>query len=475
MRDDGLHLRPQAPASELRKGNRLVRELEDLVEALRMILDNAYSGIILCGRDSKILYMNRFYADLLKTDKDEAVGKHIKTFFPESRLPGVVETGEMELGQKCSLRADVALVVNRIPVKMGAETIGVLLQTIFKDYTEINELMARLNLLEKEVKYYKRGLDTMLSATYTFDSIVGKNTRIREAKRVAEKYARTDAAVLIVGATGTGKELFAHAVHLASKRKRGPFVCVNCAAIPKDLLESELFGYETGAFTGARQKGKTGKIELAHKGTLFLDEIGDIPVGAQSKLLRVLETRTIEKLGGLKTLEVDFRLIAATNRDLRAMMDRNEFREDLFYRLNTMIVEIPTLSERTDDIPGLVSHFLVTKPGIRVSDQAMAVLRNYPWPGNVRELKNVVERALSLADGALIDLEHLPHEIRTSKSKCHQTQQTTFKPLSEELACYEKEILVEALSVNRGNMAQTARLLGISRSTLYEKCKAHGL
>ena len=475
MRDDGFHLSPQTPASLLRKGNRLVRELEDLVEALRMILDNAYSGIILCDRHSKILYMNRFYADLLKTDKDEALGKHIKTFFPDSRLPGVVETGEMELGQKCSLRADVALVVNRIPVKMGGETIGVLLQTIFKDYTEINELMARLNLLEKEVKYYKRGLDTMLSATYTFDSIVGKDARIREAKRVAEKYARTDAAVLIVGATGTGKELFAHAVHLASKRKKGPFVCVNCAAIPKDLLESELFGYETGAFTGARQKGKTGKIELAHKGTLFLDEIGDIPVAAQSKLLRVLETRHIEKLGGLKTVEVDFRLVAATNRDLRAMMDRNEFREDLFYRLNTMIVEIPTLSERTDDIPGLVNHFLSSKPGIRVSKAAITALRNYPWPGNVRELKNVVERAVSLADGDLIDLEHLPHEVRTSKSKCRQPQQAAFKPLSEELACYEKEILVEALNLNRGNMAKTARLLGVSRSTLYEKCKAHGI
>ena len=202
MRDDGLHLNPQTPASLLRKGNRLVRELEDLVEALRMILDNAYSGIVLCDRDRKILYMNRFYADLLKTDKDEALGKHIKTFFPDSRLPGVVETGEIELGQKCSLRADVALVVNRIPVKMGGETIGVLLQTIFKDYTEINELMARLNLLEKEVKYYKRGLNTMLSATYIFDSIVEKNARISNAKRATEKCARTDTALFSVRSRG---------------------------------------------------------------------------------------------------------------------------------------------------------------------------------------------------------------------------------------------------------------------------------
>jgi transcriptional regulator with PAS, ATPase and Fis domain len=477
MREDGLHLSSPAPVSGLRHENRLVRELEDLVEALRMILDNAYSGIILCDRDSRVLYMNRFYADLLKTNKDEALGKHIKDFFPASRLPGVLETGEMELGQRCSLRADVALVVNRIPVKMGGETIGVLLQTIFKDYTEINELMARLNLLEKEVKYYKRGLDTVLSATYTFDSIIGKNSRIKEAKRVAEKYARTNAAVLIVGATGAGKELFAHAVHLASKRRTGPFACVNCAAIPKDLLESELFGYETGAFTGARQKGKAGRIELAHRGTLFLDEIGDIPLAAQSKLLRVLETRHIEKLGGLKTVEVDFRLIAATNRDLRGMMGRNEFREDLFFRLNTMIIEIPSLSERTEDIPGLVSHFLssMDKRTIRVSDSAMNILRSYQWPGNVRELKNVVERAVSLAEGDLIDVDHLPFEIRAFQSKCSQSPRTAFKPLAEELACYEKEILSEAISMNKGNMAKTARVLGVSRSTLYEKCKVHGL
>jgi transcriptional regulator with PAS, ATPase and Fis domain len=477
MREDGLHLGTPAPVSELRLENRLVRELEDLVEALRMILDNAYSGIILCDRDSKVLYMNRFYADLLKTKNDEAVGKHIKTFFPKSRLPGVLETGEMELGQMCSLRADVALVVNRIPVKMGGETIGVILQTIFKDYTEINELMARLNLLEKEVKYYKRGLDTVLSATYTFDSIIGKHAQIREAKRVADKYARTDAAVLIVGATGTGKELFAHAVHLASKRRKGPFACVNCAAIPKDLLESELFGYETGAFTGARQKGKAGKIELAHRGTLFLDEIGDIPVAAQSKLLRVLETRHIEKLGGLKTVEVDFRLIAATNRDLRTMMDRNEFREDLFYRLNTMIIEIPTLSERIQDIPELVHHVLFSmgKRAVRVTDSAMDILKRYHWPGNVRELKNVVERAVSLAEGDLIDVDHLPQEIRIYKSKCSHAPRNAFKPLAEELACYEKEILQEAINMNKGNMAKTARLLGVSRSTLYEKCRIHGI
>lgn len=476
-KDNGFYLVPPLISSSGRKGHQLMGELEDLVEAMEMILDNVYSGIILCNKESKILYMNRFYADLLGTTKNEAIGKHIKEYFPESRLPGVLERGEMELGQRCSLRADIALLVNRIPIKSGGETIGVILQTIFKDYMEINELMARLNLLEKEVRYYKRGLDSMLSATYTFDTILGQSRRILDAKRMAEKYARTDAAVLIVGATGTGKELFAHAVHMASKRRRSPFVCVNCAAIPKDLLESELFGYETGAFTGARQRGKAGKIELAHKGTLFLDEIGDIPISAQSKLLRVLETRTVEKLGGLKTVEVDFRLVAATNRDLRGMIDHGEFREDLFYRLNTMMVEVPPLSERAEDVPPLVKHFLhsTAKPSVRVGEMAMDILQNYSWPGNVRELKNVIERAVSLADADVIDVEHLPYEIRSFKEKCRQTVPVAIKPLAEEMACYEREVLTEALRQTNGNMSRTARLLGISRSTLYEKFKVHEL
>jgi PAS domain S-box-containing protein len=475
--EDGLYLGSPDDSLPQGKEHGLTGELEDLVETLRLVLDNVHSGIIVCNKESKILYMNRFYADLLKAHREEALGKHIKEFFPESRLPEVLQSGEMELGQRCSLRADVALLVNRIPVKRGSETIGVILQTIFKDYAEINELMARLNLLEREVKYYKRGLDSMLSATYTLDSIIGRSRRLVEAKRMAEKYAKTDAAVLIVGATGTGKELFAQAVHMASARKNGPFVCVNCAAIPKDLLESELFGYETGAFTGARQRGKPGKIELAQRGTLFLDEIGDLPLGAQSKILRVLETKKIEKLGSLLGVKVNFRLVAATNRDLRSMIDRDEFREDLFYRLNTMTIEIPPLSERSDDVIALVNRFLSSmgRPSCEVTEAAQRKLRSYSWPGNVRELKNVVERAVSLAEDDVIDVDQLPYEVRSFESRCRSDSASSLKPLADEVACYEKEVIVDALRVSKGNMARTAKLLGVSRSTLYEKCRAYGL
>ena len=452
-------------------------DMGSLAEAFKYILDRVYSGIIFCDKDSKILFMNRFYASLLKADREAAVGKHIKEYFPLSRLPVVLETGQAELGRKCSLRTNLALLVNRVPIERNGETVGVVLQTTFQDFTEINDVMIRLNLLEKEVNYYKEGLDSILSATYSFESIVGRNKRLVEAKRTAEKYARTDSPVLILGATGTGKEFFAHAVHRASQRKNGPFVCVNCAAIPRELLESELFGYVAGAFTGAKRGGKSGKIEMAHGGTLFLDEIGDLPLNAQAKLLRVLETKRIERVGGVKTVHVDFRLVAATNKGLREMIHRNEFREDVFYRLNTMTVDVPTLSERTDDISELVHFFLESSGngGIKISESVIQMLECYSWPGNVRELKNVVMRAVSLIEGDTFEVEHLPMEIVRFQSDCSDSAPSDIGPLSTELKRYEKKVLAQALRLNDGNMTKTAKLLGISRSTLYEKCRGHEL
>jgi transcriptional regulator with PAS, ATPase and Fis domain len=337
--------------------------------------------------------------------------------------------------------------------------------------------MTRLNRLEKRVRYYKLGLESMLSTTYSFESIIGESRSLLEAKGLAEKYARTESPILIIGSTGTGKELFAHAVHSASRRKNRPFVCVNCAAIPRDLLESELFGYETGAFTGAHRKGKAGKIELAHRGTLFLDEIGDIPMSSQAKLLRVIETGRIEKIGSLKPVKVDFRLVAATNRNLKNMMKSREFREDLFYRLNTMILEVPPLKERTDDIPSLIRHFLkaIGKSKVEVTEGTLGILKNYSWPGNVRELKNVVERAGSLLEGDLLDLAQLPSEIRSLGINRRQRSELSGESLFEQMASHEREIIRHAIKAMNGNMSRTARLLRISRSTLYEKCKSLGL
>jgi transcriptional regulator with PAS, ATPase and Fis domain len=374
------------------------------------------------------------------------------------------------------LRAEIDYVVNRIPIKSDGRTVGVVLQTAFKNMTEIDDLMKRIKSLEERVLRYKKGLDSMLSATYTFASIIGESEKIRQAKGLAEKYAHTDGSVLILGATGTGKELFAHAIHMAGRRKFRPFVCLNCASIPRDLLESELFGYEQGAFTGARPKGKAGKIELAHKGTLFLDEIGDIPLSAQSKILRVLETRQVDKIGGIKSVNVDFRLIAATNRDLMELMRKGEFREDLFYRLNTMTIALPPLAEREGDVVKLIQYFLAQmgKPHIQLSEQALGKLTAYPWPGNVRELRNVIERAVSLMDGDRLESVHLPECVEASTGGT-SGRNGEVRTLAEELAGYERDILCRALEETGNNRSRAARLLGISRSTFYEKCKAHSL
>lgn len=452
--------------------------INSLVEFFELVLNNVYSGIIVCDKDCRIVFMNEVYAKLLGIDRQQAIGRHVKEYFPSSRLSHVLASGKAELGQRCSLRTETPpLLVNRIPLLHKGEAAGVILQTIFRDYQAFSDLAAKMNMLEKEINFYKKGLDSVLSARYSFDSIIGNSQAITEAKKLSKKYAQTDSPVLILGATGTGKELFAHAVHSGSPRKAGPFACVNCAAIPRELLESELFGYESGAFTGASKKGKSGQIELAHGGTLYLDEIGDLPLNAQAKLLRVLELKTLDKVGGVKSIKVDFRLVAATNRDLRDMISRGKFREDLFYRLNTMTVSIPNLSQRTEDVSVLINHLLsaMDKPEVRITDEAMVLLENYGWPGNVRELKNVMERAVSLAEDDVIDIEQLPDEVHRQGAYQGKVSGLSDKLLADELNRFEKDFIAKTLAMTRGNMAKTSKILGISRSTLYEKCHRLGL
>jgi transcriptional regulator with PAS, ATPase and Fis domain len=448
-----------------------------LVDLFELVLNNVYSGIIVTDRQGRVVFMNQVYAELLNVDRHEVVGSPIQRFFPSSRLSQVMASGQAELGQRCSLRTNTPLLVNRIPLKHKGRTTGAILQTVFRDYQHFTDLLARLNLLENEVKYYKKGLTSVLSARYTFNAIIGQSKAMADVKRLTVKYAQADAPVLFIGPTGTGKELFCHAVHSESPRSGGPFVCVNCAAIPRELLESELFGYESGAFTGASKKGKPGQIELAHQGTLYLDEIGDLPISAQAKLLRVLDTKMLDKVGGVKSVHVDFRLVAATNRDLPNMMTRRLFRDDLYYRLNTMTVNVPPLVERNGDIPVLVNHFLenLERPELKLDEPAMEALQKYEWPGNVRELKNVVERAVSLTEGDIIGRDQLPREILDCGTSNAVVSGQPDTLLADELAGFEKHLIRSRLETLQGNMSKTAKSLGVSRSTLYEKCQKHQL
>ncbi|KLU59866.1 transcriptional regulatory protein ZraR [Peptococcaceae bacterium CEB3] len=316
------------------------------------------------------------------------------------------------------------------------------------------------------------------SPVFTLQDLKGISQSMVDLKQMAARAARSDFTVLIQGESGTGKELLAQAIHHMSRRAQGPWISLNCAAVPENLWEAEFFGFEEGSFTGAKKGGNPGKLELAHGGTLFLDEIGDMPLAMQAKLLRVLQYGEVQKLGSVHRLAVDVRLIAASNKNLTRLVEEGGFREDLYYRLNVIRLEIPPLRERPEDIPVLALHILEKLSGKypegskRITPAALGRLQQYVWPGNVRELENIMERAFSLIDGELIDLEDLlaflPGNLTSPAGRVGGS-------LKESLAGIERELILEAIEAAAGNRTQAARILGLSRSTLHVKLKQHNI
>jgi len=329
----------------------------------------------------------------------------------------------------------------------------------------------------RNLREENRSLREALGKKYSHPNIVARSPKMQEVLATVERVAPTNSTVLLGGESGVGKDLIARAIHEKSKRVRGPFLKINSTAIPENLLESELFGYEKGAFTGAAAS-KPGKFELADKGTLFLDEIGDVPAAIQVKLLRVLQERDFERLGGTKTIKVDVRLIAATNRDLRAALEDGTFREDLYYRLNVVPIDIAPLRERKEDIPDLVELFISRFAGDSgnevesISPQAMQILVNYHWPGNVRELQNIVERSCALAKGSVLEPSDIHLDTRPSKAS---NGGGGFLPEGMTLEQWEDEMVQEALRRANGNKSQAARLLGLSRNALRYRLSKIGI
>ncbi|MBT8373929.1 MAG: sigma 54-interacting transcriptional regulator, partial [Deltaproteobacteria bacterium] len=394
-----------------------------------------------------------------------------------SRMHIVAQTGKPEINLSQRIMGQ-SMVVQRIPIKKDGNVIAVFGQVMFKDVRDVGKLAKNLSLLESKVKLYEEELINLRSTKYTFDSIIGHSKAIRSLKKEALIASINQFPVLISGESGTGKELFAQAIHHASPRKLYPFVRINCAAIPRDLLESELFGYEKGAFTGARTGGKPGKFELAQKGTVFLDEIGDLPLEMQPKLLRVIEEKEFERVGGNKLIRSDFRLIAATNQNLDEMLTDGRFRKDLFYRLRVMPIHIPPLRKRRSDIIPIARHLLknlaqeATMSGIRMDKTTADVLRKSDWPGNVRELSNVLERALSSMDGDVVEIKDLPFYLTRDRQESITTNQTSIK---EAQAQAEKEAILRALEETKYNKAKAAGLLGIHRTLLYKKMNKYSI
>lgn len=329
--------------------------------------------------------------------------------------------------------------------------------------------------LKEEVENLRRNLDRK----YGFENILGRSSVLLETLEAAARVAPTDATILIRGETGTGKELLAKAVHFNSARRSGPFVTINCGAIPRELLESELFGHLKGAFTGAVTH-KKGRVEMADGGTLFLDEIGDLPLPLQVKLLRLIQEREIEKLGAAAPLRVDVRIIAATHRNLQAMVEDGVFREDLYYRLAVIPLELPPLRERPEDIPELVAHFLEKsrqrhrRPHLTLPPALLPYFGSYRWPGNVRELENVIERLVLLARGEEITLNDLPDLLRRERPALDAIQ-LELPPQGISLDAVEKELILRALAKSHGNQTQAARYLDISRKTLIYRMEKYGL
>ena len=323
----------------------------------------------------------------------------------------------------------------------------------------------------QRVREENRTLREALGKRYQFQNIIARSAKMQEVLGIVERVAATNSTVLLGGESGVGKDLIARAIHQNSRRSSGPFIKINSTAIPDNLFESELFGYEKGAFTGANTS-KPGKFELADKGSLFLDEIGDVPAPIQVKLLRVLQEREFERLGGTKTLKVDVRLIAATNKDLRAALEQGTFREDLYYRLNVVPIDIPPLREHKEDIPDLVTHFLLRftresdKPIEKITPAALSLLMNYHWPGNVRQLENTVERAVALSANPVIDVGDISLDSGPARSTAIATNAAPVLPEGMTLEQWEDEIIREALRRAQGNKSQAARILGLSRNAL---------
>jgi PAS domain S-box-containing protein len=450
-----------------------IKELQERVYFYENILDNIQNGVMITDEKGRIVFFSKTYGQFLGINPEEVIGKKCQEVVENSRMHIVAQTGVPEINQPHRIMGQ-DMVVQRIPIKIDGRGTVVYGQVMFKDVRDVHALAKELKVLETKVELYEKELTSLRSSRYTIENIVGESQAMVEVKNLALKAAQTNAPVLVIGESGTGKELFAHAIHYASERRIQPFIRLNCAAIPKDLLESELFGYEPGAFTGAGNKGKPGKFELAHRGSIFLDEISDLPLDMQPKLLRVLEEKETERLGGTRLTKSDFRLIAATNANLENLVERGNFRKDLYYRLNVLPIQIPPLRERKEDLSLLADHFIqrlskeMGTKTVSISPEVLQIFMDYPWPGNVRELSNILERVLYTIDVDNIQVRHLPIFLQSLAEESPKPQSTILKRLKENM---EREALLHSIRLSKYNKNQAARLLGIHRTSLYKKMK----
>lgn len=469
-------------------------------DILRHLLTNPYEALTVVDRNGYLRFVSPIHERFFGLRRGEAAGKYVTEVIENTRLHEVARTGKAEVGQVQQMRG-TSRVVSRMPV-LDAEgrVVAAIGQIMFKGPDQLQQLSAEVIRLKSEVTYYQQAFSSRLPHRHGLDRIIGQSSAIRRLKDQITRIAPLNVPVLLVGESGTGKELVAHALHLLSTRNAESMVMVNAAAIPATLVESELFGYEPGSFTGAERKGRRGKFEQAHGGTLFFDEIGDMPVEIQVKLLRVLQDGSFERVGGDKHRVSDFRLVSASNRDFQAMIDKGEFRLDLFYRISAVTLHLPPLRDRLEDIELLANQALYdfalrhTTRQKTLAPDVVPFLQRQSWPGNVRQLMHAVETAAIFSDSDVISVDDFstvvrPDELKvgvgdTFVSQLHDSVQdpavSISAPLAPEAAAtvrdklshVEEQLIREALLQYGGNKKRVAKELGISRSYLYKKLAA---
>ncbi|NSB15419.1 sigma 54-interacting transcriptional regulator [Clostridium beijerinckii] len=449
---------------------------KDYIDALLTVMDAFNEWFVVINEKGIITSISDDYKEFLGCDNP--IGKKVEDIIENTKMGKVLKTGIADIGGIQEIKGN-KMIAMRVPIKKDGKVISAVGKVVFKDISDFHALSKKLLDLEKEVEFYKSKIAENKTAKYSVENIIGHSNKIRKVKDLIGKVANTNSNVLINGESGTGKEMIAHSIHNSSKRYLAPFIKINCASIPAELLESELFGYEEGAFTGAKKGGKKGKFELANGGSIFLDEIGDMNINMQAKILRVIQEREIESIGGSGVKSVDVRIITATNKNLEELVKKGEFREDLYYRLNVVKIVSPPLRERKEDIPELANALrikIAKRLGVYVegiSKDAIECLGNYDWPGNIRELENVIERAINLLDSnIMIKTEHLSKRFTSAKYKRYSDKNEYLKTIVEEV---EKEVILECLNRNNWNKNKTAQILGISRAGLYKKIEEFNL
>lgn len=449
------------------------------MEILDEFIEKAYEGLIIIDKDGKIIKFK--YEKFLDVKEEDVIGKHVTEVMENTRLHIVLKTGTPEIGDVQNIKGH-NVITSRIPIIRNGEVVGAVGTILFKDILEVKHLNDHLEQMKQHVKKYKQEMKRLNLAKYSFEQILTADPQMLALIDSAKKAAESNASVYIEGQSGTGKEYFAHAIHEGSLRRYAPFVRINCASIPKDLFESELFGYEPGAFTGASTHGRIGKFEIANGGTIFLDELSTMPFEMQAKLLRAIEELEIERVGGNARINIDVRFISASNEDLHECVKQGRFRSDLYYRLNVVHLKLPPLKDRNRDVMLLANHFIEQfskddKTGPHgVSKEARRYLEAYTWPGNVRELRNVIESAISLSKSKLIEVEDLPEAI--VGAIVGEVAVDTLEldgDLYSMMERVERNLIISAIKASGGSKTRAAKRLGIHRTALYKKMAKLGI